>query len=88
MRLKYLFPVLVAVLVFTCDSDKVGMELVQVATPEIMSKAEFRKMVEVTKPCAMEEIGKIYAYKNYIFIGEVDEGIHVIDNSNPVFPKK
>ncbi|MCR8668898.1 hypothetical protein NO995_14515 [Aestuariibaculum sp. M13] len=88
MRLKYLFPVLVAFLVFTCDSDKEGMELVQVATPEIMSKAEFRKMVEVTKPCPMEEIGKIYAYRNYIFIGEVDEGIHVIDNSNPVFPKK
>ena len=31
--------------------------------------------------------GKIYLYKNYIFLNEPGYGIHVIDNSNPAHPK-
>ncbi|WP_448697397.1 LVIVD repeat-containing protein [Mucilaginibacter sp. AW1-3] len=30
--------------------------------------------------------GKIYVYGNYLFITEVNKGIHVVDNTNPVFP--
>ncbi len=32
--------------------------------------------------------GKIYAYKQYLLIGEAKEGIHIIDNSNPQSPQK
>jgi hypothetical protein len=31
--------------------------------------------------------GKIYIYGNYIFLNESNEGIHIIDNSNPSAPK-
>jgi hypothetical protein len=31
--------------------------------------------------------GKIYGYKSYIFINDVDRGFHVIDNQNPSEPK-
>jgi hypothetical protein len=30
--------------------------------------------------------GKIYLYDNYVFLNELDKGVHVIDNSNPANP--
>ncbi|MDZ4709927.1 MAG: hypothetical protein SH818_16120 [Saprospiraceae bacterium] len=30
--------------------------------------------------------GKIYVYGNYLLINEINEGIHIIDNSNPAHP--
>jgi hypothetical protein len=38
-------------------------------------------------PTPLEKTGKIYVYGNYIFLNEVQKGIHVIDNSNPSSPK-
>ena len=35
----------------------------------------------------MEATGKIYIRGNYIFLNEVDKGIHVINNSNPSRPE-
>ncbi len=32
--------------------------------------------------------GKIYVYRSYILQNEMNEGIHVIDNSNPASPAK
>lgn len=32
--------------------------------------------------------GKIYAYKTFIYQNDVNNGIHIIDNSNPASPKK
>lgn len=32
--------------------------------------------------------GKIYAYRNFIFQNDVNNGIHIIDNSNPAQPQK
>ena len=32
--------------------------------------------------------GKIYAYKTFVFQNDVNNGIHIIDNSNPSSPKK
>ena len=31
--------------------------------------------------------GKLYIFGNYIFLNEIDKGIHIIDNSNPASPK-
>lgn len=39
-------------------------------------------------PRALRNPGKIYFYNDYIFINEVREGIHVIDNSDPENPVK
>ena len=35
----------------------------------------------------MENPGKIVLLGNYIFLNEVDKGIHVIDNRNPALPR-
>ncbi|MDB5121384.1 MAG: hypothetical protein JWN56_2602 [Sphingobacteriales bacterium] len=31
--------------------------------------------------------GKIYVYNDYLFINEVGQGIHVVDNKNPSYPR-
>lgn len=88
MILKYIFLALIFVSALSCDKDDANYELVDVAIPQIMSKAEFRKSVDIIAPRNIEKAGKIYAYKNYIFVSDANKGVHVIDNSNPEIPKK
>ena len=88
MKLKYIFWSLFFISALSCDKDDSNYELVEVATPQIMSKAAFRKSVEIVAPRNIEKSGKIYAYKDYIFVSDVNKGIHVIDNSNPKSPKR
>lgn len=78
---------LIFFVVFSCDNNDDDYEFVQVATPELISKTAFRSSVEITVPKTIEEPGKIYVYNNYIFVGDVDSGIHIIDNSNPEAPQ-
>lgn len=87
MKLKYLFLLLLFLLIFSCDKNDLDYEFVQVATPNLISKSAFRSSVKVTAPQAIEEAGKIYAYKNYIFVSDVNKGVHIIDNSNPESPQ-
>ena len=35
-----------------------------------------------------KKAGKIYAYRNYVFQNELNEGIHIIDNADPAQPLK
>jgi len=88
MKLKHLFLSLVFIGALSCDkNDDADYEFVQVATPQLMSKTAFRSSVEVTVPKTIEEPGKIYVYQDYIFVGDVDSGIHIIDNSDPKSPR-
>nr|WP_299340265.1 hypothetical protein [Allomuricauda sp.] len=59
-----------------------------VARPLVMSKAEFANSVDVLPPVSIDESGKVYTYQDYVFINDKSQGIHVIDNSNPEFPRK
>ena len=43
--------------------------------------------IDISEPTPILSSGKIYAYKSYIFINDVDRGFHVIDNQNPTAPK-
>ncbi|MGC6431699.1 MAG: LVIVD repeat-containing protein [Jejuia sp.] len=71
--------------IFSCDKN--NMELVTIASPEIMSKSDFRKAVEIKSAQSIEESGKIYAYNDYIFVGDKNKGLHIIDNTNPKSPQ-
>ncbi len=68
------------------DNSKYANYLV--AKPLKISKAEFKNGVDIIAPMPIEESGKIYAYKNYIFVNDKYRGVHVIDNSDPSDPKK
>ncbi|HLP50329.1 MAG TPA: hypothetical protein VK154_05555 [Chitinophagales bacterium] len=55
--------------------------------PIYMSFEELRSSVKSEPATALKQPGKIYMKGNYIFVNEVDKGIHVIDNSNPSSPQ-
>lgn len=59
-----------------------------IARPLTISKAEFKTSVDIISPLPIKESGKIYAYRDYIFVNDKYRGVHVIDNSNPNSPKK
>ncbi|NAY92154.1 hypothetical protein GTQ34_09500 [Muricauda sp. JGD-17] len=74
----------------SCDNDNGDNQFADylVARPLIMSKAEFASSVDIVAPLPIEESGKVYTYKDYIFVNDRYQGIHVIDNSNPEQPVK
>lgn len=86
MKIQYCLLLLV-ITIFSCDNEDTEYELITVATPEVMSKSGFRKSVDIIAPQRIKEPGKIYAYDDYIFVNDVNEGVYIIDNSNPRFPK-
>lgn len=56
--------------------------------PVYMSYQDLRAAVKTEPAQALKVPGKIYLKGPYIFISEVDKGIHVINNSNPASPQK
>lgn len=54
--------------------------------PVYMSYADLRASVASELPKDLVNPGKIYIKGNYLFINEIDKGIHVIDNTNPSSP--
>ncbi|TXG36552.1 LVIVD repeat-containing protein [Seonamhaeicola maritimus] len=89
MKTKNIFlTLLVVVFLFSCNKkDDENLDLVTVATPEFVSKSEFRKMVDIVAPQPIKQAGKIYAYGDYIFVNDVHKGVHILDNTDPKQPK-
>ena len=72
---------------FSCDDDG-PYEAYLVARPVLMDAITFKaEAIDISEPTPILSSGKIYAYKSYIFINDVDRGFHVIDNQNPTAPK-
>jgi hypothetical protein len=55
--------------------------------PVYKSKAEVRANIKTNAPQNLKNTGKLCVYGNYIFLNEVDKGIHIIDNSNSSHPR-
>ena len=55
--------------------------------PLYKTTAEVRANIKSNPAREIKEPGKIVILGNYIFLTEVDKGIHVIDNSNPSSPQ-
>ncbi|WP_204346785.1 LVIVD repeat-containing protein [Psychroserpens algicola] len=85
--MRKLILLLVIVCCWSCKNDDSQFEIVTVAIPETISKMEFRSSVVVEAPKPILNVGKIYAYQNYIFINEKYKGVHIIDNTNPSSPQ-
>jgi len=69
------------------DDDQTETYTVTFAVPEVISKSEWREQIEIQVPKPIVNVGKIYAYSDYIFISEKDEGVHIVDNSDPTNPQ-
>lgn len=74
-------------LLWCCKSDDAEFTTIDVAVPQLVSKAEFRDLVQIQSPKPIIEAGKIYAYDHYIFISDRFQGIHVINNTHPSNPQ-
>lgn len=55
--------------------------------PVYMTYTELRQSVKSVSATELKDVGKIYYKSPYIFVGEVNKGIHVIDNTNPSSPQ-
>lgn len=61
------------------------LELIQIA--KYIPVQEMRSLeVGITKPLQVKKTGKIYIYKDYLFINEPNKGIHIYNNANPSAP--
>ncbi|WP_323788294.1 hypothetical protein [Psychroserpens sp.] len=85
--MKKLVRILIVISFWSCNTDDNRQsETYTIAVPETLSKTEFRSSVVVENPKPILNVGKIYAYNDYIFINEKFKGVHVVDNSNPLAP--
>lgn len=70
-----------------CFEDKCEQLITYVTySPVYMSLDEVRQEVKPGPVQELEQPGKMYFKDGYIFISEVNKGIHVIDNSDPTNP--
>jgi len=63
-------------------------ELVSVFSPIYLSYSDLRTPVVAVDPVDIGTTGKIYVKDSYIYVNELYEGIHVIDNTDPSSPEK
>jgi hypothetical protein len=80
------FSCLVMLLFSSCDEQKVKVASWTEFEPVYMSVEEFKNAVVTESPRDLVDPGKIYLYQDYLFVNEVNEGIHIIENSDPANP--
>ena len=56
------------------------------AVPVYMSYQRLRESVQVEVARPPDRLGRVYLYENYVFLNEKNEGIHIIDNTDPASP--
>ncbi len=55
-------------------------------TPLYKTSAEVRANIKSDVPVSVKNPGKMFVLGNYIYLNEIDKGVHIIDNSNPGAP--
>lgn len=83
------FGILAATILSACLRDECTSSRTFVRfDPIYKTLAECRVGITAQGPREMRKPGKIYAKDNFLFINEKQEGIHVVDNSDPSNPQK
>ena len=86
MRFKiFLLVASTAFLFQSCLKDRI-LHTYTIAIPVYKEKSEVYANIKSNAPQAVTQPGKMYLYGNYIFLSDVDKGVHIIDNSNPANP--
>lgn len=86
--LRKILPFLIlAALQWSCSDECTQTRTYTVWIPFTVGYETVRNGIASAEPQDLKEPGKIYAYKQYLLIGEVKKGIHVIDNSDPRSPR-
>jgi hypothetical protein len=78
----------ILLLLASCTQDTcTGKYTYRRYTPVYKPFSEIKSMIKAGAAISIKTPGKIYVWGKYLFINEVDKGIHVIDNSNPASPR-
>lgn len=85
-KIKYLLPLLLAFTFQGCLKDDL-MQTYKVYLPVYKNKSEVYADIKSNAPKNIETPGKLFIAGNYIFLNELNKGVHVIDNSNPANPQ-
>lgn len=56
------------------------------AVPVYMSYQELRNSIVMEAPRDPDRLGRVYLYRDFIFLNEINQGLHVVDNSDPSAP--
>lgn len=70
-----------------CTEQCEGIYTYKVYEPVYLNRSELLQTVGSQAPRVLSKTGKIYTVGSYILINEQNQGIHVIDNSNPKAPQ-
>ena len=69
----------------SCLKDKLT-HTYTILEPVYKSKAEVYANIKSNPAQQISSPGKLFVYGNYIFLNEVDKGVHIIDNTDPSHP--
>lgn len=90
MRYKLVFQTcfisLAVALLAGCTKDTVT-ESYTIFKPVYKTKAEVRANAKSGPAVAVSNPGKLFVKGNYVFLNELDKGVHIIDFSNPSLPR-
>jgi hypothetical protein len=86
LAIQLLATVLLSFLLSNCDKEKVTVTNVTYE-PIYKTLTEVRADMKSGPARTLQNPGKIYIFGKYIFLNELNEGIHIIDNSDPTAPK-
>ncbi len=76
----------VALLFQSCVKDRCTQTF-KVYRPILKAKQEVRNNIKTGAARALKNPGKLTLMGNYIFLNELEKGIHIIDNTNPSQPR-
>ncbi|AYN69114.1 hypothetical protein D1013_17870 [Euzebyella marina] len=85
-----LFVIALSSIMVSCiDDDSIsGKREYLVAVPLTSDLRQFKEeAIDISEPEPIQQSGKIYAYKNFVFVNDVYRGFHIIDNSDPSAPE-
>lgn len=86
MKIRSFLVLLAMAMLSSCLKDQVTQRYT-FYRPLYRTKAEVRSEARSSAPVAVSNPGKLFLMGNYVFLNEVDKGIHVIDFSQPSAPR-
>lgn len=84
----FLVAVLIPIIFSACDDQRVRTVTWTEYEPVYMSEQEFQNAVSMDTPRDLVNPGKIYLYEGFLFVNEVNKGVHIIDNRDPASPSR
>lgn len=84
---RLLTVLLLTIFSFACKKNSnITTKTIKLYTPVYSSKATALASINGSQSQAVTKAGKIYIKDNYIFLNDLNKGIHIIDNTNPSHP--